>query len=104
MQSQLFRIEAELPLQQLRHFNCGQDVAEEEDHGICSSRHDDTRSEAQAQWFDELRPVERGRINSSNLEVFSLPRRLFGILVGADIAGFRSEKEIQDKLDSIDLA
>jgi hypothetical protein len=90
-------------LEQLGHFNGGQDVAQEKDHRVRSSRNHDAGFHTQSQRLDELNPLDRCWVNPSNLNILSLPRRLFRIRGVPDIPSFRAEEEIQDELNTIDL-
>lgn len=53
--------------------------------------------------MSEFGPFDRSRVDPAERHVLVLERRRLSLDIGADIAGFGAEEDVEDKLDGIYL-
>lgn len=103
MESQLFGIQIKFGLQQTGDFHSCHYIAQTEHHGVCGSGNGNTRMRDHAQGSEELLERQGCRVNASELSIFPYPSGLLGVMVTSNIPGLRTQEEIQDELDTVDL-
>ena len=104
LQAELLRVEGELGLEQLGHFDGVEDAAEEEDHGVGARGGEDGDVGEERERVVEFVERKGGGIDAPERQVFPLEGRGgLGGHVGADVAGLRAEEEVEDELDGVGL-
>lgn len=103
LQAQLLSVEMELLPEQLGNFDRDHNAAEEENHGICDGRNDNTSAFHEEKRLNKFRQLQRSWVNALKVEVLLLKIGATVLNAFAKVASFRSEERIQNKLDPIDL-
>lgn len=103
LETQLLRVELELVLEQCRDLDSRQDVAQKEDHSIGSRGDHHAGIHEHRKRPHKFVPGERSWVNPTQLQIFSLPRRLLGIGLAVDVSGLGAKEQVQNELDAVDL-
>lgn len=103
LQSQLLGIQLEFALEQLRDLHRYHHTGKEEHHRVCHRSDEDRDVGKEGERVEELRNLDRRRIDPTDRDVLALECGDAAVDVGADISGFRSKEDVQDELACVDL-
>lgn len=93
----------ELLAEELGQLDGDEDTAEEKGHGVGDGGEEDAELSAEEEGLNELVGADGRGVDAAELKVLLLEVRAVVRDTRADVAGFRTEEDVENELDAVDL-